>query len=552
MHIPNVVILGLDGGTLELIEPWVRAGKLPNLGKLLEEGAFGELRSTMPAVTAPAWTSFATGKNPGKHSIYDFVTLDVSRDGLTYSNSENCRGEPIWDTLSRHGKTVCVINVPMTYPPHPVNGILITGMMTPGLDSNFVYPPHLQEALKRQFPEYMITAAADKSLDDYPNDLQKMVHARAELAKHLLRQQQWDFFMVVFTATDLVQHMFWRAMRQPSHPQTEAILEIYQLIDTKIGEIQEMLGDDAALFIMSDHGAGPIRKQVHINRWLEENGYLRYKTSEDSWLRRTLKSTLVKAFILWRTRVPLRIRDRIRQLSPRIQNFGVSEKIEAIATVPFDWESTKAYHAGTYANIRINLEGREKRGIVPPGEAYESLRDEIIAHFEQLCDPETGERVVEKVFKREELYHGDAFDDAPDLLIQWAEEAYWSDARFGKKSTDVFESQYKVPLLTSAISAIHKRNGIFIAAGSAIRPHRIRNANITDVAPTILYSMGLPIPEDMDGHPLSELFTEEFQSSNRVKFEKASTVLRDHSDDVFSEEDRKKVEERLKELGYLG
>lgn len=547
-----MVVIGLDGATLELIEPWAKESLLPNLAQIMAEGAYGELRSTIPAVTAPAWTSFATGKNPGKHSIYDFVTLDAGTGRLTYSNSEHCQGEPLWDILSRHGKRVCVMNVPMTYPPRPVNGTMVTGMMTPGLDSEFVFPASLQKELRERHPDYMISAAADKDMADYPNSLKRMVEARAQLAQDLLSREPWDFFMMVFTATDLVQHMFWRPMLEEGHPQQQAILEVYQLIDAKIGEIRDSLEEGTHLLLMSDHGAGPIKKQVHINRWLEENGYLGYCVPDESWRQRLLKRLSVKAFIFWRTQIPLSLRTRIRNLSPKVQNMGVSEKIEAMASVPFDWSQTRAYHAGTHACIRINLKEREEGGIVESGETYEQLRDELIERFEALTDPETGEPVVDRVYKREDVYSGPALEHAPDLLIQWAGEAYWSDARFGKQSRQIFEDKYKVPLLTTAISAIHKRNGIFMAIGAGVEPQRVQDADITDVTPTILYALDLPLVADMDGKPLTEIFAPTFQKTRELRFEDASEVKRNDTQNVFSEEDRKKVEERLKDLGYLG
>lgn len=552
MDLNKVFILGLDGGTLELIEPWALSGKLPNLAKLLRTGAFGELQSTIPPVTAPAWTSFSTGKNPAKHGIYDFVELDTETYNLTYLNSENCKSETIWDILTRHDKKVCVINVPMTYPPHSVNGVLVTGMMTPGLDSEFTYPPELQEEIMQEFPEYMISAPADSNMDEYAKSLQKMVYFRTELAKYFLNKQEWDFFMLVFNATDLVQHQFWSEMDKPSSKHASTILEVYQIVDKKLGELRSMLEEDTAFLIMSDHGAGPVKKQVHINRWLEENGYLEYSSSEeDSVLREVAKKALVNAFIFWRKHIPSGMRDKIRRLSPKIQKFGFSRKIETIASAQFDWQNTVAYHFGTCANIRINKRNREKHGIISPGEEYESLIDEIIERFQNLSDPETGEKVVDTVFKKEEIYQGEEFDDAPDLLIKWAQDAYWSDARFGKKSTQVFESQYKVPLLQSPITAVHKMNGIFMAAGQNILPNRIQGADIIDIAPTVLYLMGLPVPTDMDGRVLTDIFTEEIRKSREIEFEEEKTAPREESEVVFSDEDRKKVKERLRGIGYL-
>jgi len=482
--------------------------------------------------------------------MYDFVNFDCETHNLSYLSSEDCESETIWSVLSQKGKKICIINVPMTYPPPAVNGIFIAGM-APELDSEFVYPRSLQKEIKRKFPNYIILARPDKEPGRFLRNIKEMARVRAEVAKYLLTSREWDVFMVVFNATDIVQHRFWGYMNAKSRSgascYANAILEVYRTIDEKIGELWDCLDEDTVGIIMSDHGAGPLEKRVHLNRWLEENGYLAFKApTEDNWLWKMAKTTLIKSFLFWNNRVPSHIQDRIKRFIPGIKNLGAFERVESMMNAQFDWDNTKAYHVGTYANIRINLKGREAQGIVEPGEQYEATREQIIKEMLELREPETGERLIERIFKREEIHHGGALDKAPDMIVKWARDAHWSSARFGKRGADVFESHkgQDNPLVTTGT---HKANGILIAAGKMILPQRIDNARIIDLAPTILYAMGLPIPMDMDGKPLVELFTEKFKQ----KYEEREFVpLRKET--VLSPEDDRKMKEQLKGLGYLG
>ena len=184
-----------------------------------------------------------------------------------------------------------------------------------------------------------------------------------------------------------------------------------------------------------------------------------------------------------------------------------------------------------------------------PWTEYDAVCEKIRQQLTQLIDPDTGRPVVARVYRREEVYEGAALPNAPDLLIEWNDEAYWSDARFGKQSEQVLEDQYKVPLLTTAISATHKRNGIFMAAGPGIQPQRLSGADITDVAPTVLYKMRVSLPHDMDGEAMTQIFREDL---GEIQYEETRVMSSSEREEVFSDDDREKVEERLRDLGYLG
>ena len=211
----RTLIIGLDGGSLDLVKQWVEQGDLPNLSKLLEGGTHGHLNSTVPPMTPPAWNSFMTGKNPGKHGIFDFTERVANKLELRIVNSSHRKSETIWKRLSRSGKRVGVIGVPGTFPPEAVNGIMISGFDAPGADERAMYPPGLCKELKEKIGGYILTAdflqdASQGRVDEAVEKLLNVIERKAAAAKYLLSREPWDCFMIVFGETDAVVHHFWK------------------------------------------------------------------------------------------------------------------------------------------------------------------------------------------------------------------------------------------------------------------------------------------------------------------------------------------------------
>jgi len=216
-----------------------------------------------------------------------------------------------------------------------------------------------------------------------------------------------------------------------------------------------------------------------------------------------------------------------------------------------DWKKTKAYGFGMYGNIHINLQGREPQGIVKPGKQYEDVRNRIISKLLELRDPNTGDKIVEKVYKREELYHGPFVEKAPDLLIKWKDYCYYTSNNFEIKKGSYFGTFLNIDSSEYKHVGTHRLNGIFMAMGPVIKKGvQIDNAEIVDLAPTILYFLGQPIPEDMDGRVLNEIFLEDFLVLNPPEFCHVKPgAQRDITS--YSKAEAKKVRERLKALGYI-
>ena len=548
----KVFVIGLDGATFDIINPMVREGLLPVFSGLMEGGAFGRLDSSIPYLSPPAWTSFMTGKNPGKHGILDFFGKCPDNYNARFFNALARGAKPIWTLLSESGKKVCVINVPMTYPPDKVNGVMISGMDTPGRDSNFFYPPSIIHELDKNVGGYILEKGSRKDItkksDKYLSDLKRTLENRFEVTKYLMEKHPWNLFVIVFEATDRAQHYFWKYI-DPKHPEfshsnnryKHVIHDIYRQMDNKIGELIGKLHDDITVIILSDHGFGPLYKSVRLNRWLSSRGYLSYsgdipvksnRRGIVKWGKKLLPSD-VKRFLGKMTGF---------QKDGR-QNFNMFSNV--------NWHKTKAFTMGAFGNICINLRGREPYGIVEPGSEFNALRNQIMEELKGLQDPENGCNMIENVYKREEVYTGAFSDTAPDILISWSRGySFIGDT----EQTILGIKSDRDNLFTTHIwSGNHRPQGVLFVKGRDIkRGYEIKQASIMDVAPTALYLLGERIPKDMDGRVLRDAISESRLSLRQVEYSESEDVSATGcSQDTYSKEESESIREKLKGLGYM-
>jgi len=267
----KVIIIGLDGATFDLIAPWANEGKLPNFKKLMKKGTWGELESTIPHVTPPAWTSMTTGKNPAKHGIFEFMGMERTNDEWEFRlyTSRNKKTKEIWNYLGN--KKSIVINLPLTYPPYKINGLMVTGMLTPDTDSNFTYPKELKKEILKLFPSYKIELNWSEykgKKQKFLKDLYKMTDERIKLFWYFLKMD-WQFFFFVFIGTDRIQHIIW---------DDNELLKYYMYLDEFLGELMKKIkNEDTYLFLVSDHGFSKVKKEVYINTFFVQEGYLSLK-----------------------------------------------------------------------------------------------------------------------------------------------------------------------------------------------------------------------------------------------------------------------------------
>ncbi len=545
----KVLIIGLDGATLRLILPWVKDGSLPNMAKFVNEGVYGDLLSTIPPHTPIAWTSFMTGTNLGKHGIYDFFGRDAATYRPVFFNSSHRRDKTIWSIVSDAGGSVGVVNVPMTYPPEPVNGVMISGVDSPVNDETIAYPKEIYDEINRVCDGYTldVTQSPDKiHAKDYINEIIKMTEKRTQVARYLMKKYQWNLFNVVFVAPDRLMHHHWKYMDK-THPDYDAgisddlsagMLRVYQAVDKAIGELLSECPPGTNTLIMSDHGAGANRKLFAINDWLIRQGCLKEN--------RDIAGLIRKKVLQGIAVIILKYGQRVKELI----GSGIKKRLSKISKPPldalnFDWPNSRAYSEGLLGSIFINLKGREACGVVEPGEEYERLRERLIKELEGVIDPDNNEKVIDKVYKREEIYSGSAVESLPDLFIVCGP-GY---RPIGRNLLRLGNAKKEGFLRKDIWSGYHRMEGVFMAKGDAIQKGKgIGNSHIIDIAPTALYLLGLPIPSHMDGKVIQDALLPDCFNARPVQYAQGG----EHKPkEAYTDEETQAVEERLKNLGYL-
>jgi predicted AlkP superfamily phosphohydrolase/phosphomutase len=575
----RVLIIGLDGATLDLVEPWVAEGKLPNFGRVLADGAVGRLQSTIPPMTFPAWTSLMTGKNPGQHGVFDFTEREPDGYGIRFVNSHWIKAPTMWRTLSEAGRRIGVVSVPVTYPPSPVNGLMISGFDAPGLtrgkaDARAMFPPELHQELTEKLGGYAVSASAGALVDRPDKALRAIlatVDQKIRCAKYLYAKEPWDVFMVVLGETDMTGHLFWK-YHDPRSPLSvagatdawrDAILTVYQRADAFIGDMLKSAWPSTTTILVSDHGFGGAGDTaVSLNLWLEQAGFLRFRAAS-----RTGPLDALRARLGELTTEGI---DQVKRLGRKVlpsawkawvfrtRRTMVNRMESYLRFGAIDWEHTRAFADENpyYPQIWLNVRGREPYGTVAPGREYEELRERLIRELRTWIDPDTGAPVVHTALPREAVYSGPYVDRSPDVLIQWNLKHGYS---YVSRRSEPHRTRAAIRRLdrrerASLKSGAHRDLGLLVMVGDVVRPGTaIRDARIVDVAPTVLHLAGLPVPDDMDGKVLEDVLDEQFRRSTAVRY-----VRRDGGEDgaapaeeAYSSEDTAVIEERLKSLGYI-
>ncbi|MBN2373238.1 alkaline phosphatase family protein [bacterium] len=567
----RICIIGIDGATFDLIKPWAARGYLPNIQGIIFNGSHGILKSSIPDNSAPAWTSIVTGKNPGKHRVFGFTSpgTDIARIRIT--NSLTKASSSIWDVFGRHGRKVCVINVPLTYPPEEVDGIMISGMDTPNADKGFTYPESLKKELNERFGRYRIepetattwTELSEKGKMEYIAEVHEIARLRCRVASYLLKKYPWDFFMVVFVAADRIQHKFWGDMdsgypffpKNTHHRIRNAVLDTYRLIDSLAGEIAAGLSADASLAVVSDHGFGPRSPNViSVNRLLNIHGLLKYKTHQGGkGMASRLGSIRRIASDLSRRRLSPKHQQRLKALFPFLRGKAFS----CLHFSNIDWEKTKAFADEPMGLVWINRKYRFGTGIVEAGEEYEKVCDDIVALLKGINDPDTGLPVFQCVCKKQDVYSGPFLSESPDIVFSYSGAFSFPENRGSSmlfKDGD-FMGRVKDGKEFLQITGTHRPDGIIILSGKNIRKGvTLKDADVTDVAPTCLFLAGLPVSADIDGRVLTEAIDEAFIRGNPVEYESCPDDygrIKTEGGCDYSQDDQKQIKERLKNLGYL-
>jgi predicted AlkP superfamily phosphohydrolase/phosphomutase len=515
---------------------------MPFLKALRERGVWGGLKSTIPAITPAAWGAFQTGQNPGAVGVYDFYRWSA-KERKDHPVNSLCLGKTIWQRFSEAGFTCGILNVPMTYPPQPIRGVVVSGLLTPSLDSDFTYPPDFKDELLRAVPDYDILTfrklqkqkLTSKTFRDFIQQMARSVQVRTRAAQYIIQTRHPDVMMVHFQSNDVIQHGLWHFL-DPSCPEFDSKLrdsvfeEYHRTLDSCIAEIVQAFYPESnrrgGVFLLSDHGFVRHRKRFNLGNWLVQKGYLRLRSARllripVSGFAEKIRLGRLLSFVL----PPFWSRKVLRKFYPR--------------TIPVDWDRSKVFASGcSNEGFLYVLEDNPER----KNSICQSIQEALL----RIQDPETSETVIEAVYRKEEIYSGAYLDEMPDLVI--CPSAGYSMTGSYQYEKGLFEP---VRLKTDFHLGKHHPDGIYLAAGEGVAAGRGDRASILDLAPTLLAYLGVAVPSDLDGRIRQEWFEPSFWENNPIRCIQEEKKGRGEMQDVYSSQEAEKVRKRLEELGYL-
>ncbi|RJS86299.1 hypothetical protein CW713_00450 [Methanophagales archaeon] len=530
MKYSRLLVIGLDGMTFDLYKQYKARGIFKNITEMMNKGVYGNLKSVIPTDTVPAWACFYTGKNPGKIGVYG--TSKKESFGARTVSSKDVKSRKIWNYLNENGYTTGLFAIPLTYPPEPVSGFMVSGMLTPDIKSNFTYPEELKEEILRISPSYRVSFEVKKS-ETIMDAINRSFEARVKVATYLLGKRKCDFVMVVFNETDWMEHFMWKYIDK-NHPffennkkKEEEVIDFLRQVDKAIGDFKNLFSSDTNIIIMSDHGAGILHGHFNINDWLIQNGYLAMRKKQKGISKGLAKIGITREKLL-AISLKLGLRELTKQLPFWIRRSIPEEKNviewdDALAFNYVDWEKTKAWALGN--GIYINTKNPEE---------YIKIRNNILNDIKNLKPP-VGNDLNITIYKKEDLFSGDYLDGAPDLIPLFGEYKFLLSTSIGNNDFFTFDK------VKRSRNASHRLNGIFIAYGPDIKGggKKLEGTSILDLAPTILHMYNVPVPEDMDGKVLKEIFKGNSEPRRReVKYQRAGK----------EGGERGKIKERIRKL----
>lgn len=559
----RILIIGLDGASPHLIRRWQET--LPNLQRLITQGAFGALESVIPPRSIPAWYCFATGMNPAKLGVFGFSQRRPETYDYTFANFTHCQAPPFWEWLARHGVRTGVLHLPGTFPPRPLHGFMVSGWPAPGNRGSltFTHPAadsrEIDGFLQRPFE---FVSAHEIGPDNDAKMLAerlRILQMHGDVAAEMLARRSWQVGVVVLSPLDRASHQFWRHM-DPTHPHHDpaladrfgdALQQVYQASDAQIGRLLATLDEEDWVFIVSDHGFGPYHRAFYLNEWLRQRGYLTLANASAAktvsgrtrWLGR------LAAPLFWlnqRSGTFRRLADPFKKRA--LSNWMRDEYVRArkgglvrLNHQPVDWSRTYAY-CPDESSLFLNIKGRDPEGIVSPGAEADAWAQKIGAELQQLVDPENGRSLPVTVYRKDAIYSGPFLDQAPEMTV------VIDDHRTGVMA----ELQPGTLWDTTPLwSGNHTMDGLFIAAGPHVRANSTIDGRLIDMAPTLLHLLGLPIPTNMDGRVLRRLFTPNSPPHQRAITWDETAAAAAAPGQELSQEEQAQIEQQLRDLGYL-
>jgi predicted AlkP superfamily phosphohydrolase/phosphomutase len=516
----RLLCLGLDGADYDLVRELLAQGRLPTLARLSSEGTFGPLRSTIPAFTPTAWSSFLTGLNPAGHGIFAF-TSNPNRGGGRLENAASRGGAPLWRYLGASGIRSAFVTVPFTHPPEPLSGLIVTGFGGPRRPE--IVPLDARNAILAAHPDLRVSR--------HPSDLRDFAAATATLVGHvdeiadvcvlaLELEPDLGLLCVDFMSSDIAGHLMWHRL-DPTHPahrageSGEELPQVYEAVDAACGRLIEqaewLWGEEPTAFILSDHGMKPTHWLFRANRWLEDAGYLRFRPEAKA-----------------------ATRDEPAAYAPELEESLVDGQ------PPFaeiDFAVTRAYCFGYGGQIYL--------GEVTGAEGDRTLADELAGALAQVQHPESSEPAFD-VLRKDELYHGFYLDKAPELVLLPRDERIHVDSTRQRWSETFQRHEHLFARGTAHFSGQHAVTGILAAAGPGIEVADVPDgSDITQVPATLLALHGLEAP--LDASAIDTILDPETTSARR----KVGAVAQGPVEPAgYTHEEEELIVRRLRDLGY--
>jgi len=407
---------------------------MPNIAKLQQEGTLCSMTASIPEVSSTSWSTFMTGVNPGRHGIYGFMELQKNSYSWRFPNFNDLKSKTIWEIAGDNGKRSIVMNIPSTYPAKPLNGMLVSGFVALDL-KKASYPDVMYQYLNSIGYRLDVDAAkAAKDMNEFKDDIMQTFRKRVEAINHLYDSEEWDIFIAAITETDRLHHYLWAALDDISHPQHEFFLSFYQELDNFIGTFYKKIDPDTPFIMLSDHGFTSINKEVYLNVYLKDKGYLQF-------------------------------------INPNPESFeDINSDSRAFVLDP--------------SRIYLHMKGRYSRGCVEDSD-YEKLKNALREDLFSLSVD--GEKVIKEVYYKEDIYSGECFSYAPDLVVLPYE-------GFDLKGSITKHELSGRGLLTGGHT--HQNATFYIN-----RKIKCKNPNIVDVGVTVLNLVDIET-EDIEGKSL--------------------------------------------------
>jgi predicted AlkP superfamily phosphohydrolase/phosphomutase len=495
----KTLVIGIDSASPNLIQKWI--AQLPNLRSIFETGAHGVLKSIVPPESVPAWQCFATGMNPAKIGVYGFTYIGRDRQ-LKFGKTTPDLG-CIWDICSKKGLKVGVFNVPGTYPPYPVNGFMISGFPVPS-HKTWSYPDDLMKRLDSAIGGYEIDVPLTKPTNmkggekAYLPQVQRLHNKTLQAAKLLMEWYDPDLFVMTFQAIDLVHHDFWKYMATPDSPFSNVLHDWYITMDVAIGELRKLAGAETHVLVLSDHGSAPVSSALYINQYLESNRLLTLKGPVKN------KGETYTKLRKWVLKIlPPGAIATVYKMTPSFIGHRLTESAAIERTLQslvdnIDWDRTLAFSTGGHqAHIYVNYDltrVQDGRG----SQSTTDVVDKLCNLLSLLTDPKTGEKLSPIFHFKEDTFKGPFQYDAPDLCVEFytKNEKIQVNPRLGTEQLWSSSPHF---------SSIHTREGFYGITGPNIRRGVNLDANLLDLAPTLLRLLNVEVTSDFDGRVLDRV-----------------------------------------------